>query len=168
MSKKTEAVDPAVTVTDDVDVHVPRRTPRAHHAGRRSTVSFKLPSKVVNSAAYESDINAMVAGKVPYSTVKKTFYIDETTLPESYEAAFNEVLAAQDAFMTLPPHIREAFNNDPAELARALADPKALPKLKALGLVPQPAPAPSPAKQNPDPADAGVSSKNSPASPAST
>lgn len=120
----------------------------------RSSVSFSKPSKTVRSQAYDADINNMVKGIVPFSQNRsQPYYIDETIFPQNYEAQFNAVLEAQDAFMQLPPDVREYFGNDPAQLVAALGDPSRSTELVDLGLLesqqasPTKTPEPSPAPQ---------------------
>lgn len=104
---------------------------------RRVVTSFLKPSRTVSSEAYNHDINAMVAGQVPFTqSRRKPFYIDETVLPPSYEEAFNLVRRANDFFMLLPPEVREVFRNDPAVLSEALGDPKRQDELRKLGVLP--------------------------------
>jgi len=139
---------------------------------RPHSLVFTKPSRTVRSQAYEADINRMVKGQTPFTVSKrKPFYIDETVLPDYYEAAFNTVLAAQSAFMTLPPRIRQMFGNDPAQLSRALADPALRHKLIELGIIQAPAPgdekgesppSTAPAQPNPAPADAGAVKEGQP------
>lgn len=120
---------------------------------RRVQVHFDKPSRTVSSASYDTDLNRMVAGLVPFSQSRQSFYIDETILPAGYEQALNLVLDAQEAFMQLPPNIRERFDNDPAALAKALGDPRQQEILRELGLLPEDKPVPA-AKQKSAAADA--------------
>jgi len=120
--------------------------PHASARSRSGALTFSKPSKTVRSQAYETDINNMVKGLTPFTQSRRPgFFIDETILPQNYEAQFNAVLAAQNAFMQLPPDIREEFHNDPAELSRALGNPAAQKRLQELGIVPS-ATTPTPAK----------------------
>lgn len=135
--------------------------PHGKARARRGALKFKKPSKTVRSQAYECDINNMVKGLTPFTQSRRPgFFIDETILPENYEAQFNAVLAAQDAFMKLPPEVREEFHNNPANLAKALGDPKAQKRLQELGII-EPATTPTPAKPEapqgpPVPSDEGT------------
>lgn len=137
--------------------------PHARARARKGALKCEKPSKTVRSQAYETDINNMVKGLTPFTQARRPgFYIDETIFPENYEAQFNAVLAAQDAFMALPPEVREEFHNDPAELAKALSDPKAQKRLQELGVIPSATP-PTPAKPEapqgrPVPSDEGTHS----------
>lgn len=104
---------------------------------KRSLIVFRKPSKTVKSQGYEADINNMVKGLTPFTQSRRQpFYVDETIFPATYEQHFNQVLAAQDAFMSLPPDVREHFQNDPASLSAALADPKRQGELRDLGVLP--------------------------------
>lgn len=121
---------------------------------KRTKLIFTEPSKAINSQAYETDINNMVMGLTPFTQSRRpAYYIDETILPASYEEQFNAVLAAQEAFMMLPPEVRERFDNDPAELSKALGNPALQKELEELGVIgPTPTPVP-PAKPIPDVSD---------------
>lgn len=110
--------------------------PHAKARARVGALVCKDPSRAVHSQSYDTDINNMVKGLVPFTQARRPgFYIDETILPASYEEQFNNVLQAQDAFMLLPPDVREKFSNDPAELAAALADPSRQQELRDLGVI---------------------------------
>jgi len=109
-----------------------------HAKARRRVGALKCvrPSKTVRSQAFETDINNMVKGLTPFTQHRRpAFFIDETILPQDYLQQFNAVLAAQDAFMLLPPDVREKFHNDPAELAGALGDPSRQDELRELGVI---------------------------------
>lgn len=67
----------------------------------------------------EVDINTIVerfglTGQMPFG-VTGGFYGDFTGI-EDYESALGLVEGAQERFRALPPHVREAFHNDPGEL----------------------------------------------------
>lgn len=120
--------------------------PHAKARARVGALRFTKSSKTVRSQAYECDINNMVKGITPFTQARRPgFYIDETILPPNYEAQFNAVLEAQEAFMLLPPEVRAEFHNDPALLAKALGDPAAQKRLQELGII-DPATTPTPAK----------------------
>lgn len=120
--------------------------PHAKARRRLGALKCEKPSKTVRSQAYETDINNMVKGLTPFTQQRRpAFFIDETVLPPDYVSHFNAVLQAQEAFMGLPPEVRELFHNDPAELAEALSDPRNHKRLQELGILP-PATPPTPAK----------------------
>lgn len=135
--------------------------PHAKARTRRGALYFTKPSKTVRSQAYETDINNMVKGLTPFTQARRPgYYIDETILPLNYEAQFNAVLQAQEAFMKLPPDIRSAYDNDPAKLASALSDPSRQDDLRRLGIL---SPLPPPPKEpenapEPPPAPSGGAS----------
>lgn len=120
---------------------------------KRVTLKCEDPSLAVHSQAYETDINNMVKGLTPFTqSRRRMFYIDETILPLNYEAQYNAVIQAQDAFMELPPQVREMFKNDPALLAAALGDPSQVKRLVELGIM-NPDKLPDPAKPSPGGSD---------------
>lgn len=51
-----------------------------------------------------------------------------------YQSALNQVLKAQDAFMTLPAEVRDRFKNDPGRFIEFVEDPKNGQELVKLGL----------------------------------
>jgi len=63
-------------------------------------------------------------------------YGDFTTVVD-YQQAMNSVLAAQDAFMTLPAKIRTRFNNDPGQFLQFVHDPNNIEEARQLGLLPK-------------------------------
>lgn len=69
-------------------------------------------------------------------------YGDFTDVPTSYHDAVNQVLAAQDMFMTVPARVRAMFDNDPGKFLAFVDDPANAEKMVELGLARQ-APAPS-------------------------
>lgn len=95
------------------------------------------PSRAVHSQADETDINRMVAGLTPFtSSARSPFFINEADFPEHLEDHVSDLRQAESAFMELPPAVREAFGNDPRELAKALGDPSQQARLAELGLIP--------------------------------
>lgn len=52
------------------------------------------------------------------------------------KSSLDNVLAAQDMFMTLPARIRSEFGNDPHEFLETANDPEKQDKLRELGLLP--------------------------------
>ena len=52
-----------------------------------------------------------------------------------YHSALNQVIAAEDEFMTLPAELRSRFANDPANLIEFLNDENNRPEAEQLGLL---------------------------------
>lgn len=61
-------------------------------------------------------------------------YGDFTDLPVSYHDAVNQVLAAQDMFMTVPSAIRDRFGNDPGAFLAFVDNPANGQELIDMGL----------------------------------
>jgi len=57
-----------------------------------------------------------------------------------YRTALDALIAADEVFMGLPPHIRERFDNDPAALVDFCSDPSNRSEAMELGLIPPSAP----------------------------
>lgn len=127
---RQKKLDAAAAAADSSDPHAKARA-------RKGALVFKQSSRTIKSQAYETDINNMVKGITPFTQrIRPGFYIDETILPYNYEAQFNAVLQAQEAFMLLPPDVRSKFDNDPALLADALGDFSRHDELRSLGVLP--------------------------------
>lgn len=109
----------------------------------------------------EVDINRIVdrflkTGQVP-SVDPRAMYGDFLNVPESYRDALDQVINAQSAFDDLPSHIRERFQNDPAQLLDFLSDDKNREEAAKLGFLTEasqeasPAPAEAPSEPPPAP-----------------
>lgn len=102
----------------------------------------KDPSLAQQHMKDETDINNIVAqygvtGQLPEVPVRVPTYGDFTGTND-YRQALDLVLAADDAFMALPAHVRERFNNDPAELVDFVSDINNRSEAIDLGLIPPP------------------------------
>ena len=65
-------------------------------------------------------------------------YGDFTDAPTDYAEALNQVMAAQEMFMSLPSKIRERFENDPGQFLAFVQDPENLEEMQELGLSSRP------------------------------
>lgn len=88
-------------------------------ASDESGLSCGEPSRAIQSAAEEADINTIVkrfglTGKLP-DVLNLPRYGDFTGVTD-YQSALNVVMAADAEFMRLPAHVRSRFHNDPALL----------------------------------------------------
>ena len=99
----------------------------------------------------ESDINTIVrrfglTGELP-SGVRVPEYGDFTAASD-YHTSLNAVLAANQAFASLPADIRTRFNNDPGAFVDFCSDDKNRDEAKKLGLIvgssDEPVPNPAP------------------------
>jgi phage internal scaffolding protein len=86
----------------------------------------------------ECDINNIlrqfnVTGLLPESALSPR-YGDFTGISD-YHTALNQVIAAEDEFMSLPAQIRARFNNDPAQLIEFLDKSENFKEAQELGLV---------------------------------
>lgn len=71
-----------------------------------------------------------------------------------YQTALQQVMEAQEAFMTLPASTRKRFGNDPGQFLEFMSDDKNKEEAIKLGLIEPPKPAPEPIKvevTNPNP-----------------
>lgn len=104
-------------------------------------------SLTVQSARDECDINTIVrrfglTGELP-SNVKMPMSGDYEGVTD-YHSALNAVIAADEAFMEFPAHVRSRFDNNPQKLLEFVADPANLDEARKLGLAIPVAPAPEP------------------------
>lgn len=90
----------------------------------------------------ECDINNIlrqfnITGLLPESALSPR-YGDFTGVVD-YHTALNQVIAAEDEFMSLPADLRARFKNDPAQLIAFLENAENKDEAIALGLVNKPA-----------------------------
>lgn len=88
--------------------------------------------------AEEVDINTIVkrfglTGELP-ETLRVPVSGDFTNATD-YHTALNLIIEADNAFLELPPKLRDRFNQDPAQLMAFLEDPGNLKEAQELGLV---------------------------------
>lgn len=115
-------------------------------------------SRTKQSFKGECDINTIMAryqktAVIEHFNQHQGRYGDFTTELD-YQSCLNQVLEAQDMFMTLPSSVRKTFENDPGKFLAFASDPQNLEKMASMGLakIPLPradqasgeAPAPSP------------------------
>lgn len=104
------------------------------------------PSKAIQSAKEETDINTIVrrfglTGQLP-KDVQAPQYGDFTGVTD-YQSALNAVLDAQAAFAAMPAEVRSRFHNDPGAFVDFCSDPSNRDEAKKLGLlVPEAVPEP--------------------------
>ncbi len=89
----------------------------------------------------ECDINNIlrqfnITGLLPEAPLSPRY--DDFTGIGDYHTALNQVIAAEDEFMSLPATIRARFGNDPAQLIEFLDKPENKDEAIKLGLVKQP------------------------------
>lgn len=89
----------------------------------------------------ECDINNIlrqfnITGLLPEAPLSPR-YGDFTGVGD-YHTALNQVIAAEDEFMSLPANLRARFENDPAQLIDFLENPENLNEAISLGLVNKP------------------------------
>lgn len=105
------------------------------------------PSLTKQEFVRECDINNVIkqykqTGMVAHMNAKAAqgAYQD---LPDAtdFQESLHLVMAAEEAFMTLPAKIRDRFGQDPAEFLAFMSDPRNREEIKALGLTkPEPPP----------------------------
>ncbi len=105
-------------------------------------ISFPLPSLAQQQFKAETDINTIMhrfekTGIIEHFNEHNGRYGDFSNV-QSYQASLNQVMAAQDAFMSLPAGIRKRFDNDPEEFLAFATDPVNDEEMFDLGLKKRP------------------------------
>lgn len=67
-------------------------------------------------------------------------YCGDFTGAVDFHTAQNQIIEANNAFMSLPSHIRKEFKNDPGQLIEFLSDNNNRKKAIELGIIPPPEP----------------------------
>lgn len=99
------------------------------------------PSMTRQEFAEESDINTLMAryektGIFPgQMNAAEPRYLDLTGMPD-FQEAMHMLIAAEEAFMSLPATVRRDFDNDPGKFVAFAEDRENLPKLREWGLAP--------------------------------
>lgn len=96
------------------------------------------PSRTKQYMKEQCDINFIVkqfqrTGLVNHVAKRQGDYGDFASM--DLHEAMNQVLAAQDAFLEVPAHIRKEFRNDPAEFFAFVNDPGNREKMADMGLL---------------------------------
>ena len=105
--------------------------------------------------ADECDLNVLMAryektGLLPQHPNARPVYGDFADLP-TFQEAQHIIMAASDAFASLPARVRKEFDNDPAKFVEFASDPQNVDQMRSWGLA-KPLDAPS-APLEPNPAD---------------
>ena len=97
---------------------------------------FNQPSLAKQSFKDECDINNIMSrfqkdGLVDHINKFSGNYTDALGV-EDYHTSLNQVMAAREAFMTLPSRVRVKFENDPGQFMAYVQDPANVDKIKEL------------------------------------
>lgn len=109
------------------------------NGSKRVRTYFKLPSMAKQSFREECDINVIMkkyekTGVIAHAREFEGRYGDYTNV-QDYQESLNQVMAAQEMFMTLPATVRREFDNDPAKFLAGVEDPAMKDRLVELGLI---------------------------------
>jgi len=119
----------------------------------RVSIAFTKPSKALQSAKDECDINKLMlryqrTGLINHVNRYEGSYGDFTGSPSDYQSALNQVMAARAMFDSLPSGIRSRFGNNPAAFIDFVSDDANRAEMASMGLLrpveTPPAPPPSP------------------------
>lgn len=108
-------------------------------ADRAPTEVGDEPSKTRQEFLDECDINGIMAryekagGQFPFAE-RAPMYLDLTVMPSDLMSAMDTMLKADEAFMTLPAHVRKEFDNDTMRFVEFASDAKNLARMKEWGL----------------------------------
>ena len=107
-------------------------------ASEESGLSCGDPSRTQQSFAEESDINTIVrrfnlTGELP-SHFRAPQYGDFDGIAD-YQSALNQVMAANEAFMSMPAGLRARFHNNPQNLIEFLSKEENREEAVRLGLL---------------------------------
>lgn len=105
---------------------------------KRVSLTLEKESRVEQSHRQRTNINSIVAkykktGKLP-PTSRVPRYGDFSKFGDFHELQ-NKIVAAEDAFMTLPAEVRKMFANDPGGLIDFLNDPENRAEAQRMGLI---------------------------------
>lgn len=118
------------------------------------------PSMTKQSFVAECDINNIIkqyrlTGQVRHISAKAAQgTYEDLPDPMEFQDALNVVIQSEEAFATLPSHVRDRFGNDPEQFLQFMANPSNQDEIIKLGLgkdnrPPKEAPPPSPTPQTP-------------------
>lgn len=96
------------------------------HLRRRTQIQLDPVSMTHQSFKDECNINNIMkkyerTGQLTHVRNSEGVFGDFTNV-EDYQVNLNKIILAEEAFMTLPAHLRKQFNNSPQELLEFLHD----------------------------------------------
>lgn len=111
------------------------------------------PGRTKQSEKASCDVNRIMARYVKTGIIpidqRPSFFADVSEMGD-YRTALTNINMVQSYFMTIPPAIRQQFDNDPAVFLDFCADPANHEELINLGLLPKkPEPGQVPEEDNP-------------------
>lgn len=129
-----------------------------------SSVTLDLSGRSATKQNFkaECDINTIMAKYLKTGLIEHNMSVDgqygDFLSEHDYHSAMNAVLAADEAFASLPSNIRNRFENDPGAFLDFTQNPDNLPEMAKMGLTvpktdPEPSvtPAPEPVSAAPEP-----------------
>lgn len=126
---------------------------------RRIEVVYEddLPSMTRQEFAEECDINGIMkryerTGMIPGNPNFVPQYLDLTVTPANLMDCMNQMIDADQAFMSLPATVRKEFDNDSMRFVEYASNPDNLGRMREWGLAPPeapPEPIPLGSRENP-------------------
>lgn len=116
------------------------------HEPREYAITSDKPSLTRQEFKEECDINVILAryqasGEIDFLNKHAPQYMDTTAV--DFQTAMETVANAQSAFNDLPSHVRDRFQNDPAQLLDFVHQDANREEAIKLGLIAPPAPGPA-------------------------
>lgn len=111
-----------VRATSEPDLYI-----MVHPDGQKDVVWWSdQPSRTLQGPSADADINNIVkqlASGARQLPPTRGYYGDQAASPQDLAEALNLINSANNAFMALPPQVRQQMNNDPGQLQSWLLDP---------------------------------------------
>jgi len=98
----------------------------------------KMPSRTVQSFGNEVNINQIMARAQKRQTVfinpGQPLWGQDVSNALSFHETLNRIAEIKDQFMSLSPHLRDYFDNDPGKMLEFIEDPKNEAEGRKIGL----------------------------------
>lgn len=113
----------------------------------KGAMVFTEESRTDQTQQESCDVNQILAkarrngGDLPDMINANAHYGDFSS-EETYQESLHIVMHAQEQFAALPSKIRNRFDNDPAKFLDFTQDPKSIPEMQEMRLLPKPKPDP--------------------------
>lgn len=122
------------------EIYSNRPTIRCAYDRERLSFSTVGPSLTDQSMAEECDVNRILeryqrTGVMDHINRFEGSYGDFLDAPTDYQTAINQVMAADDAFATLPSAVRRRFSNSVSDFLLFCSDDRNRDEMQSLGLL---------------------------------
>lgn len=119
--------------------YLPPKIRKAYQLHGRVRLHFPLPTMAKQSFKDECDVNKIMerfekTGLISHVNKYQGDYGDAVGI-QDYHASMNQVIAAQEAFDSLPSKIRARFGNNPGDFLNFMENPENKDEAIQLGLI---------------------------------